>query len=76
MGVKPSDHEKMFKTQEEIEEIYSKNGSWVEAVIEFCHLYDLGEDEVVPFLSPNLLSKIRDEAVQNKTIKVESTLPF
>lgn len=76
MGIKPDNQEKMLSTQIEIEEMFSKNQSWVEAVIEYCSTYDLAEEEVVPFLSPNIVSKIRDEAIENKTIKVESALPF
>lgn len=68
----------MSSLQQKVEDLYKNCDTWLEAVAEYCQEYDLEETEVIPYLSPVLLERLRSESVGLKRIKTENiaTLPF
>lgn len=68
----------MSNLQHKVEELYRHSETWVEAIVEYCQEFDLDETDVIPYLSPIMLDRLKKEAVLLKRLKrtEEATLPF
>lgn len=73
-----SREEIMSSLQHKVEEFYEHSETWLEAIAEYCQEFDLEESEVIPYLSPVLLERLRSESINLKRIKTENiaTLPI
>lgn len=74
-----SKEEIMSNLQRELEVIRKSTDTWVEAIVDYCQKYDLEESDVIPYISPVILGRIKDEASTLNLIKKnkeEVSLPF
>lgn len=69
----------MLEIQNDIEERFNKTNSWIDALSEYCVQYDVEETQIVQYLSPALISRIKDEAKSLNLIKKDKfdiEIPF
>lgn len=69
----------MLEIQNEVELNYKKSQSWIESLAEYCTKYDVEEHNIVKYLSPALVERIKSEAKQLNLIKKDKfdiELPF
>lgn len=69
----------MLEIQNDIELRYDKTKSWIDALTDYCIEFDVEENQIVKYLSPALLSKIKDEAKSLNLIKKDKfdiEIPF
>lgn len=69
----------MLEIQNDIELRYDKTKSWIDALTDYCIEFDVEENQIVKYLSPALLSRIKDEAKSLNLIKKDKfdiEIPF
>lgn len=69
----------MSNLQTQIEKIKQHNETWLESIVEYCQQFDLEETEVLQYLSPVLIDRIKKESLSLHLLKPnkdEVSLPF
>ncbi len=70
----------MSQLQNDIEELHRNSETWLEAIIEYCTKHDLEESEIIQYLSPVMIERIRSESQKRNLFKRppidEVSLPF
>lgn len=61
--------EKMLMMMEDVEFLRQSGLTWVESVIQYCEDCGIEVEDVIPMISPTLMTKLHDEGVTLKTIK-------